>query len=86
MVLSDYKPQSIIDFGTGLGTWLKVAEDLGVQDVLGIDGDWVDETKLVIKEDQFLRRNLHEELDLGTWRPADHLHKHECSLNLHQTI
>ena len=65
MVLSDYKPQSIIDFGTGLGTWLKVAEDLGVQDVLGIDGDWVDETKLVIKEDQFLRRNLHEELDLG---------------------
>lgn len=65
MVLDDFPAQSIIDFGTGLGTWLRVAEDLGVRDVLGIDGDWVDAEKLTIAEDQFMRRNLHETLDLG---------------------
>ena len=33
-----YKPQSILDVGCGLGTWLKIISDSGIEDFLGIDG------------------------------------------------
>lgn len=35
-----FKPNSIIDVGCGAGTWLKAARNLGVNQVLGIDGDY----------------------------------------------
>jgi hypothetical protein len=42
------QPGSICDVGCGLGTWLYVARQLGVEDVLGLDGSWVDRQKLLI--------------------------------------
>jgi SAM-dependent methyltransferase len=41
LVYEELKPASVIDVGCGLGTFLKAFKDLGVQDVLGIDGPWV---------------------------------------------
>lgn len=35
------KPKSVVDVGCGLGSFLKVFKDLGVHDILGLDGDWV---------------------------------------------
>ena len=40
-----FKPKSVVDFGCGLGTWIKVFKDLGVEKVLGFDGSWVDKNK-----------------------------------------
>jgi IS1 family transposase len=39
MLFEIYKPNSVLDVGAGLGTWLKVCIDLGVSEVLGIDGE-----------------------------------------------
>ena len=64
-VLEVCPAKSIVDFGTGLGTWLKVATELGVEDVLGIDGDWVRPEQLAIPAEQFLAKSLHEEIRLG---------------------
>lgn len=46
-VLMDcFKPKSVVDFGCGIGTFVKVFKENGVNDVLGIDGEWVDKNKL----------------------------------------
>lgn len=36
-----YKPNSLIDFGAGLGTWLQAAQELGVEHLQAIEGEWV---------------------------------------------
>jgi ribosomal protein L11 methylase PrmA len=46
LMLTLIKPQSVIDVGCGLGTWLSVFEKLGVDDIFGIDGDHVDRSML----------------------------------------
>ena len=34
------RPKSVVDVGCGVGAWLAVFKDLGVKDVLGLDGNW----------------------------------------------
>jgi SAM-dependent methyltransferase len=51
-------PQSVVDVGCGVGTWLSVFKETGVQDVLGIDRGDVDRTALEIPESQFLAHDL----------------------------
>ena len=41
MVLDIIRPKSIVDFGCGVGPWLKVAKVHGCSDCLGIEGEWV---------------------------------------------
>lgn len=40
------KPKSVVDIGCGIGTFLHVFKELGVVEVLGVDGDWVDRSLL----------------------------------------
>jgi SAM-dependent methyltransferase len=35
-----YQVDSVVDFGCGVGTWLKAFKDNGVKEVLGLDGEW----------------------------------------------
>ncbi|SRX55334.1 bifunctional 2-polyprenyl-6-hydroxyphenol methylase/3-demethylubiquinol 3-O-methyltransferase UbiG [Aequorivita sp. CIP111184] len=60
------KPNSVVDFGCGIGTFLKVFKDLGVDDVLGIDGKWVNKKKLYnyIEPNEFLEYNLEKAIVL----------------------
>ena len=58
LVLALVKPQSVIDVGCGLGTWLSVFEELGVKDVFGIDGDHVDRRMLQIPNERFTAFDL----------------------------
>jgi SAM-dependent methyltransferase len=60
-----FKPKSILDVGCGIGTWLKVFEDYGVRDFLGIDGDFVDRTMLKISESNFYPQDLTKHWYLG---------------------
>lgn len=53
-----FRPNSVLDVGTGLGTWLKVCKDLGVDEILGVDGKYVDMNKVVIPKENFLAHDL----------------------------
>lgn len=33
---------SVVDFGCGIGTWLKTFKDNGIKTIKGFDGDWID--------------------------------------------
>lgn len=51
-------PKSVVDIGSGIGTWLSVFVENGVQDILGIDGPYVERNKLLIPSDCFLAADL----------------------------
>jgi SAM-dependent methyltransferase len=55
---------SVLDVGCGLGTWLSVAKSYGVDDILGIDGDYVDTKKLFINSSDFISKDLNETFQL----------------------
>jgi SAM-dependent methyltransferase len=63
-IINLIRPKSIIDIGSGTGSWLSVAKELGVQTVLGIDGILVDEKLLVIDRHEFLQHDLTQPLKL----------------------
>jgi hypothetical protein len=54
LVLELIRPGSVVDVGSGTGTWLSVFKESGITDFLGVDGDWVDRDALEIPEDSFL--------------------------------
>jgi len=51
-------PQSVVDVGCGVGTWLKAAAELGVRDLAGLDGAYVDRAMLQIPHEQFTAVDL----------------------------
>lgn len=57
-------PSSILDVGCGVGTWIAAAAELGVSDAVGVDGDYVDQSKLLISAERFRARDLVEPLRL----------------------
>ena len=57
-VLSILRPGRILDIGCGTGPWMRAALDLGVPEVLGVDGDYVDRTKLLVPPEFFVSGNL----------------------------
>jgi hypothetical protein len=58
LVLSLVRPASVVDVGCGLGTWLKVFQDKGIQDIVGIDGDYVDLSLSLLSPQQFVSMDL----------------------------
>lgn len=61
------EPRSVVDVGCGVGTWLKVWQDLGVEKTLGIDGDYVQADQLLIPQDRFRPMNLSTPTKLETY-------------------
>jgi SAM-dependent methyltransferase len=64
MLFKLYQPQSVLDVGCGLGMWLKTASELGVPDVRGIEGVWVDPALLEIPPERVQIRDLEKGFDL----------------------
>jgi SAM-dependent methyltransferase len=58
LILEMIQPRSVIDIGCGTGAWLSVFKDLGVDDVWGVDGDYVDRSLLQIPPERFIARDL----------------------------
>jgi SAM-dependent methyltransferase len=58
IVLKLIGPASILDVGCGIGTWLKVFSENGVQDYLGVDGDYVNRNQLQIDAARFRPTDL----------------------------
>lgn len=55
-----HAPGSVVDVGCGQGTWLAACEQLGVQDLTGVDGHWVDANKLMSKTMHFKQVDLNK--------------------------
>lgn len=55
------EPKSIVDIGCGVGTWLKTFEHAGVENLMGIEGKWVDKDVVVIDQKDFVQTDLEEE-------------------------
>ena len=52
-ILNILKPNSIVDFGCGSGTWLYIANKYGCKDILGLDGDYIDPSWQLIDRKYF---------------------------------
>lgn len=53
IIIDHITPNSVIDFGCGVGTWLSVASKLRIPNILGLDGSWVSEEQLQIPNQFF---------------------------------
>lgn len=65
IVLGVVPARSVVDVGCGIGTWLRVATELGVSDTQGVDGPWVREDQLLIPKERFVAADLAKALSLG---------------------
>ena len=55
---------SVLDVGCGVGTWLAEWAEQGIDDIIGVDGDYVDRAALRIPAEKFLPRDLEQPLNL----------------------
>lgn len=58
-------PASVLDVGCGIGTWLKVFQEHGVNDFVGVDGNFVDRRMLKISQERFHAHDLTTPVALG---------------------
>lgn len=58
LVLALWPASSVVDVGCGLGSWAAEFLANGVEEVWGIDGDYVDRSLLLIPPDRFLAQDL----------------------------
>lgn len=67
LLIKLFSPKSVVDIGCGLGTFLHEFYKNGVDDYLGIDGQWVDKDKLskYINLDNFKIMNFDENITLN---------------------
>ena len=56
---------SILDVGCGVGAWLAEWASAGIEDYLGVDGDYVDRANLLVSPEHFRAQDLKTPLDLG---------------------
>jgi SAM-dependent methyltransferase len=52
---------SVVDFGCGIGGWLHAAKMLGASRVLGIEGDWIKQSEMLIEESELRIADLGNE-------------------------
>lgn len=57
--------KKVVDVGCGSGIWLKVFQEYGVKEILGIDGDHITSEILVIPNDNFIPVDLENPLPLN---------------------
>lgn len=57
-LFSNIKINSVIDFGCGTGTWLHECREYDIENILGIDGNWVDIKSLEINKHYFHNHDL----------------------------
>ncbi len=63
LVLEAVTPSSVVDVGCGEGVWLSVFKTMGVKQVLGMDGSWVNKGRLQIDSNEFVESDLAQGCD-----------------------
>ncbi|MDQ1143589.1 2-polyprenyl-3-methyl-5-hydroxy-6-metoxy-1,4-benzoquinol methylase/predicted O-methyltransferase YrrM [Bacillus sp. SORGH_AS 510] len=79
------KPKSVVDVGCGVGTWLSVFKDQGVEVITGLDGDYVDTNMLHIPKESFISQDVSKSFTLDrqydlvvSLEVAEHLREQEA--------
>lgn len=65
LVMERVSPRSVVDLGCGHGIWLEAFARHGVDDYVGVDGDWVPRDKLHFPPERFVAARLDRPLKLG---------------------
>jgi SAM-dependent methyltransferase len=65
LVVERVRPKSVVDLGCGHGIWLETFARHGVDDYIGIDGDWVPLEKLHFPPERFVATRLDKPVRLG---------------------
>lgn len=65
LVLRALSPVSVLDVGCGAGAWLSEYKNHGITDYLGVDGDYVPASSLLIPADHFESQDVMLKFDLG---------------------
>jgi len=65
LVMERVAPRSVVDLGCGHGIWLQTFARHGVEDYIGVDGDWVPPEKLHFPPERFVAHRLDKPLRLG---------------------
>ena len=65
LVLQLLPVRSVVDIGCGDGSWLAVFRKFGVEEILGVDGEYVDRSLLQIPQDCFKALDLTGPFGLG---------------------
>jgi SAM-dependent methyltransferase len=58
MINDVYRPSSVLDVGCGIGTWLKIIANCGIEDFLGIDGIEVSNKDFFVSKEKFQKYDL----------------------------
>lgn len=64
LVIDLLHPESVVDVGCGVGIFLAVFRECEINDVTGIDGDWVDDGMLMIPKENFMIADLTKPLTI----------------------
>lgn len=65
LVLELLNPKSVVDVGCGIGVWLAVFGEHGIENILGIDSIHVDKRMLRIPAEKFLTADLRKPFCVG---------------------
>lgn len=57
-VLGPLQLRSVLDVGCGAAAWLSGYRQLGIEDVIGVDGDYVDRSILLINQELFIPADI----------------------------
>jgi SAM-dependent methyltransferase len=58
LILDFVQPKSVVDIGCGPGVWLSVFREHGVEDIWGVDGEYLDKKLLRIPPERFTTFDL----------------------------
>lgn len=61
-IVNLFPVKSVVDFGCGIGTWLKICEEEGVEDILGFDANSLSDDSLLIPRDKIITLDFEEKL------------------------
>jgi SAM-dependent methyltransferase len=65
LLMTSLQPRSVLDVGCGQGVWLRAWREAGARRVLGLDGAYVDQERLLVPRTNFLVTDLSQPFDLG---------------------
>lgn len=89
-IIDLFHPLSVIDIGCGDGTWLNVFVENGIDDIFGIDGEYVSSDILKIPQERFLKLDINNPIKLNRkfdiaicFEVAEHLEKTSSEVLVH---
>lgn len=95
LVINLLKPSSVVDIGCGVGNFLKIFKNKGVQNILGVDGKWANRDLLQkhISLSEFIERDLEKPLKLNEYydlvvnlEVAEHLSEKSAEIHVQNLI